>query len=71
MALRRKNAAQANGPHSAPHTPPAPPSAAPPADGPAAAVGAALTAIPGATAAQIADSAGTSRAIALKISLLF
>jgi hypothetical protein len=67
MALRRKNAAQANGPHSAPHTPPAPPpapSAAPPADGPAAAVGAALTAIPGATAAQIADSAGTSRAIA-------
>jgi hypothetical protein len=64
MAARRKNAAQANGPHSATHTPPSPPpvpSAAPPADGPAAAVWAALTASPGATTAQIADSAGTSR----------
>ena len=32
MAARKKNAAQANGPHSAPHTPPAPlpaPSAGP------------------------------------------
>ena len=60
MAARRKNAAQANGPHSAPHTPPVPPPV-PSADPPAAAVWAALTASPGATTAQIADSAGTSR----------
>jgi len=67
MAARRKNAAQACGPHSAPHTPPAPPpapSAGPPADGPAAAVRAALTAAPGAAAAQIAAAAGTSRIVA-------
>ena len=67
MAARRKNAAQANGPHSAPHTaasPPPAPSAGPPADGPAAAVWAALTATPGATAAQIATAAGTSRIVA-------
>jgi len=67
MAARRKTAAQANAPHSAPHTPSSPPpapSAAPPADSPAAAVRAALTANPGATAAQIADAAGTSRIIA-------
>jgi hypothetical protein len=67
MAARRKNAAQAKGPHSAPHTPPAPPpapSAGPPADGPAAAVWAALTAAPGAAAAQIAAAAGTSRIVA-------
>jgi hypothetical protein len=64
MAARRKNAAQANGPHSAPHTPPPPPpapSAGPPAGGPAAAVWAALTASPGAAAAPIAAAAGTSR----------
>jgi hypothetical protein len=67
MAARRKNAAQANGPHSSPHTPPAPlpaPSADPPADGPAAAVWAALTASPGAAAAQIATAAGISRIVA-------
>ena len=67
MAARKKNAARANGPHSAPHTPPSSrpaPSPAPPPDGPATAVWTALTASPGATADQIATAAGTSRAIA-------
>ena len=67
MAARKKNTTPASGPHSATHTaaPPSPaPSATPPADGPAAAVWAALTATPGATAAQIAAAAGTSRMVA-------
>jgi transposase len=44
--------------------PPPAPSATPPADGPAAALRAALNATPGATAAQIAAAAGTSRIVA-------
>jgi hypothetical protein len=67
MAARRKNAAQGNAPHRALHTAPSPhpaPVAHPPADGLAAAVWAALVAAPGATAAQIATDARTSRAIA-------
>ena len=67
MPARKKNTAQANGPHSAPHTAPSPqpaPSAGPPAGSPTAAIWAALTAAPGATAGQIATAAGTSRAIA-------
>ena len=64
---RKKNITPDGGPHSAAHTaapPPPAPSATPPADGPAAAVWAALTATPGATAAQIAAAAGTSRMVA-------
>lgn len=52
--------------HSGPDAPPPEPSGASPglpADGPTAAVWAALTANPGATAAQIAAAAGTSRAV--------
>jgi hypothetical protein len=52
--------------HSGADAPPPQPSGAPirpPADGPTAAVWAALTANPGATAAQIAAAAGTSRAV--------
>jgi hypothetical protein len=52
--------------HSAPDAPPPQPSGAspgPPTDGPTEAVWAALTANPGATAAQIAAAAGTSRAV--------
>jgi hypothetical protein len=67
MPARRNNTAQANGPHSAPHAAPSPQpatTAAPPAGSPAAATWAALTAVPGATATQIATAAGTSRAIA-------
>jgi hypothetical protein len=64
MTAKRKTAAHSGGPHSATHTPPSQPpapSAVPPAGSPAAAVWAALTANPGATAAQIAAAAGTSR----------
>ena len=67
MAARKKNTTPDGGPHSAAHTatpPPPAPSPTPPADGPAAAVWAALTATPGATAAQIAAAAGTSRIVA-------
>ena len=66
MPARKKNTAQGNAPHSAPPTAPSPqpaPAAGPPAGSPAAAIWAALAAAPGATAAQIATAAGTSRAI--------
>ena len=66
MPARKKNTTQGNAPHSATHTAPSPqpaPAAGPPAGSPAAAIWAALTAAPGATAAQIATAAGTSRAI--------
>jgi hypothetical protein len=66
MTAKPKNA-RSGAAHSGPDTPPPQPAGAspgPPADGPAAAVWAALTANPGATAAQIAAAAGTSRAIA-------
>src|ERR1700719_305084 len=62
MPARKKNTTQANDPHSAPHTAPSP-QPAPPAATPAAPIWPALTAAPGATAAQIATAAGTSRAI--------
>ena len=67
MASRKTIGPHSGGARSAPHTPTSsatPPSAEPPADGPAAAVWAALTASPGATVAQVAVAAGTSRAIA-------
>jgi hypothetical protein len=67
MAARKKNTTPAGGPHSAGHTAAGPqpaPSHTPPADRAAAAVWAALTATPGATAAQIAAAAGTSRIVA-------
>jgi hypothetical protein len=63
MPARKKNTTQANAPHTASSPQPAP-AAGPPAGSPAAAIWAALTAAPGATAAQIATAAGTSRAIA-------
>ena len=66
MTAKPKNA-RSGAAHSGPDAPPpqqAGASPGPPADGPAAAVWAALTANPGATAAQIAAAAGTSRAIA-------
>jgi hypothetical protein len=64
MAARKKNTAHANGAHSATDTAVSPlpaPIPPPPAGGPAAAVWAARTAAPGATAAQIAAAAGTTR----------
>jgi len=66
MTAKPKNA-RTGAAHSGPDAPPPQPAGAtpgPPADGPAAAVSAALTANPGATAAQIAAAAGTSRAVA-------
>jgi hypothetical protein len=65
MTTKRKNP-RSGAAHSGPDAPlPEPSGASPglPADGPTAAVWAALTANPGATAAQIAAAAGTSRAV--------
>jgi hypothetical protein len=61
---KTKRAGAAHSASDRPLTAPAAPSADPPRDGPTAAVWAALTANPGATAAQLAVAAGTSRAIA-------
>jgi len=67
MTAKPKRNAQSGAAHSGPDAPPPQPAGASPgpaADGPTAAVWAALTANPGATAAQIAAAARTSRAIA-------
>jgi hypothetical protein len=66
MAARRKNAAQANAPHSAPHTAPSPPRPGrrPPSRRPGSGRLGHAGRRPGATVAQIATDARSSRAIA-------
>ena len=68
MAARRKNAAQANAPHSAPHTAPSPHPHPHPRPTPSRRPGSGRLGDagrrPGATAAQIATDARSSRAIA-------
>jgi hypothetical protein len=72
MTVRRKNAAQANAPHSAPHTAPSPPrpGAHPPSRRPGSGRLGHAGRRTGATAAQVATETRSSRAIDRELAVL-